>query len=141
MMNPMLKAICLSTAVAAMLLPAAAQTATTTTPSTAVAPSAATAPTTPPTATTPAKPPQTVHQRKLNQQNRIAKGVQNGGLTSSETAKLENKESDLTKEKQQMRTADGGHLSSADRHTLHQQQDKLSKQVYKEKHNANRQQP
>jgi hypothetical protein len=120
MMTPIWKAICLSTAVAALLLPAAAQT--TTDPTTAT-------------------PPQTVHQRKLNQQDRIAQGVQNGGLTANEASKLETKEASLTQEKQQMRTADGGHLSSADKHTLHQQQDKLSKQIYKQKHDSVRQKP
>ena len=124
------KTVCLGAAIAAMLLPAAAQSSTSTAPTaqTTAAPSAA-------------QPPQTVHQRKLNQQDRIAKGVQNGGLTANETAKLEDKEADLTKEKQQMRSADGGHLTSADRHTLHQQQDKLSKQIYKQKHDSVRQKP
>ncbi len=119
MMTTKWKAVCLTTAVAAMLLPAAAQTATT-----------------PPTT-----PPQTVHQRKENQQDRIANGVQNGGLTAHETANLETKEANLTKEKQQMRTADGGHLTSADQHALHQQQDKLSKQIYKQKHDNVQQKP
>jgi Skp family chaperone for outer membrane proteins len=123
------KAACLSIAVAAMLLPAAAQS--TSTPPTAQSTATPSA----------AQPPQTVHQRKLNQENRIANGVQNGGLTAGETAKLENKEANLTKEKQQMRSADGGHLTSADQHALHQQQDKLSKQVYKDKHNSDRQKP
>jgi hypothetical protein len=120
-MKTILRMACLGATLAAMLLPAAAQTATTTAPSTA--------------------PPQTVHQRKENQQDRIANGVQNGGLTAHETAKLENKEANLTKEKQQMKSENGGHLTSADRHTLHQQQDKLSKQIYKQKHDSVRQQP
>lgn len=131
MMNSIWKAVCLSAAVAAMLLPAAAQTATTTTPA---------ATTTPPTAAT-ATPPQTVHQRKVNQQDRIANGVQNGGLTAHETANLETKEANLTKEKQQMKSENGGHLSSADQHALHQQQDKLSKQIYKQKHDGVQQKP
>ena len=123
------KTACLGAALAIMLLPATAQN----TPTPPTAQSTAT-----PSA---AQPPQTVHQRKLNQQSRIANGVQNGGLTANETSKLESKEANLTKEKQQMRTADGGHLTSADRHTLHQQQDKLSKDIYKQKHDSARQQP
>jgi Skp family chaperone for outer membrane proteins len=123
------KTACLVAAVAAMLLPAAAQSS--------ASPSAVQSGAT----SSAAQPPQTVHERKLNQQNRIAKGIENGGLTANEAGKLENKEANLTKEKEQMRTADGGHLTSADRHTLHQQQDKLSKQVYKQKHDSARQQP
>jgi Skp family chaperone for outer membrane proteins len=128
-MKTILRMACLGATLATMLLPAAAQTATTppTAQSTAT-PSAA-------------QPPQTVHQRKLNQQERIANGVQNGGLTANETSKLENKEANLTKEKQQMKSENGGHLTSADRHALHQQQDKLSQQIYKQKHDSQRQKP
>jgi hypothetical protein len=132
------KTACLGAAIAAMLLPAAAQsTSTAPAAQSTAAPSAVQSTATP----SAAHPPQTVHQRKKNQQDRIAKGVQNGGLTANEAAKLEDKEADLTKEKQQMRSADGGHLTSADRHALHQQQDKVSKQIYKQKHDSVRQQP
>jgi hypothetical protein len=126
-MKTILRMACLGAIVGAMLLPAAAQ-------STSTAPTAQST-----TAPSAVQPPQTVHQRKLNQQSRIANGVQNGGLTAGETAKLENKESNLTKEKEQMKSENGGHLTTADRHTLHQQQDQLSQKIYKDKHNSNKQ--
>jgi hypothetical protein len=129
------KTACLGSAISVMLLPAVAQSTSTS----SAAQSTAAPPVANSATTSATRPPQTVHQRKLNQQNRISKGVQNGGLTANETAKLEDKEADLTREKQQMRSADGGHLTSADRHTLHQQQDKLSKQIYKQKHDSVRQ--
>jgi hypothetical protein len=128
-MKTILRMACLVATLAAMLLPAAAQS--TSTPPTAQSTATPSA----------AQPPQTVHQRKLNQQDRIANGVQNGGLTAHETAKLETKEANLTKEKQQMKSENGGHLTSADQHALHHQQDKLSKQIYKQKHDSVRQQP
>ncbi len=37
-----------------------------------------------------------------------------------------------------MRKADDGHLSAADRAKLNQQQNHLSKQIYTDKHNANK---
>jgi hypothetical protein len=109
----------LSTALAAMMLPAAAQT---TGSSTSVQ-----------TTTT---PPATINQRKENQQDRIANGVQSGQLTAGETANLEKKESNLNKEEKLMRSEDNGKLTSTDRKAVNQQQNQLSNEIYKDKHNA-----
>ncbi len=80
--------------------------------------------------------PQTVNQRKENQQDRIANGVQSGQLTAGETKHLETKESDINHEEHDMRKLDNGHLTSADRTTLNQQQNHVSNQIYNDKHNA-----
>jgi hypothetical protein len=77
-----------------------------------------------------------INQRKENQQDRIANGVQSGQLTAGETANLENKESKLNQEERDMRKLDDGHLTGADKATLNQQQNQLSKQIYQDKHNA-----
>jgi hypothetical protein len=79
---------------------------------------------------------QTVNQRKENQQDRIANGVQSGQLTAGESANLENKESKLNQEERDMRTEDNGHLTANDKAALTQQQNKLSNQIYQDKHNA-----
>jgi hypothetical protein len=81
-------------------------------------------------------PPATINQRKENQQDRIANGVQSGQLTAGETHNLEKKESNLNQEQRDMRKLDNGHLTAADRATLNQQQNKLSGQIYKDKHNS-----
>jgi hypothetical protein len=99
-------------ALAALILPAAAQTAN-----------------------PPANPP-TINQRKENQQDRIANGVGSGELTAGETSNLEKKESNLNKEEKLMRSEDNGKLTGADRKVLNQQQNQLSNQIYKDKHNA-----
>jgi hypothetical protein len=78
----------------------------------------------------------TIQQRKQNQQNRIANGIQSGQLTAGETKNLENKEAGINKEESGMRSADGGKLTSADRSTLNKQQNKTSNQIYQDKHNA-----
>jgi hypothetical protein len=100
-----------SAALAALMLPAAAQNSS-------------------------PNPPATINQRKENQQDRIANGVASGQLTAGETANLEKKESNLNKEEKLMRSEDNGKLTSADRKVLNQQQNQLSNQIYKDKHNA-----
>src|SRR5215467_3980041 len=83
------------------------------------------------------KPKPTVEQRKENQQDRIAQGVQSGQLTAGETKNLETKEAGINKEEHTMRSEDDGHLTAADRSKLNRQQNRLSNQVYEDKHNAN----
>jgi hypothetical protein len=103
----------LTAACAALLLPAAAQTQTNSAPT-----------------------GQSIQQRKENQQDRIGNGVASGQLTAGETANLEKKESNLNKEEKLMRSEDKGKLTSADKKALNQQQNQLSNQIYKDKHNA-----
>ena len=79
----------------------------------------------------------TIQQRQQNQQDRIANGVQSGQLTAGETKNLENKEGNLNKEERNMRAADNGKLTGADRSKLNRQQNRLSNQIYQDKHNAN----
>ena len=99
----------LSAALAAFLLPAAAQNSTT--PNN-------------PASTTPGTPEsaQRVDQRENRQQERIANGVKDSELTPSEVSNLEHKESQINTEEQQMKNADHGQLTAADRAKLQQQQ-------------------
>lgn len=78
----------------------------------------------------------TIQERKDNQQNRIANGVQSGQLTAGEAANLEKKESTINKEEGAMRTVDGGKLTNADKAAINRQQNRLSNQIYADKHNA-----
>jgi hypothetical protein len=86
--------------------------------------------------TTPAAAPATINQRKENQQDRIANGIQSGELTAGETRNLEKKEATINHEEHDMRKLDNGHLTAADRATLNQQQNVVSKDIYKQKHDA-----
>ena len=81
------------------------------------------------------KPP-TIQERKENQQDRIAQGIKSGQLTPGETKNLETKETGLNKEERNMRAADDGHLTAADREKLNNQQNHLSNQIYNDKHNG-----
>ncbi len=78
-----------------------------------------------------------ISQRKDNQQDRIAQGVQSGELTAGETKNLETKEAGINQEEHTMRADDNGHLTATDRSTLNRQQNRLSNQIYGDKHNAN----
>jgi len=87
--------------------------------------------------TTSTKPDPTIGQRKENQQDRIANGVQSGQLTAGETSNLESKEAAINGETKADRAADGGKLTTADKTQINKQQNQLSKQIYQDKHNAN----
>ena len=82
-------------------------------------------------------PDPTIHQRKENQQDRIANGIQSGQLTAGETSKLETKEAAVNGEIKADRAANGGKLTPAERAKVNRQQNRLSKQIYNDKHNAN----
>ncbi len=88
---------------------------------------------------TPASTPKPgeVAQRKDNQQDRIANGVQSGQLTAGETANLESKEAAINGETRADRAANGGKLTGTEKQQINQQQNQLSKQIYNDKHNAN----
>src|SRR5215468_3380656 len=77
-----------------------------------------------------------IKRRAERQQDRIAQGVKSGELTAHETARLEHKEAALNQETRDMRKLDGGKLTPQDRALVNQQQDRLSKQIYNQKHDA-----
>ena len=77
-----------------------------------------------------------IKNRKENQQDRIANGVDSGQLTAGETAKLEKQESRLNKEITKDRVANGGNLTNKEKQQINTQQNILSKEIYKDKHNA-----
>src|ERR1700758_285227 len=104
----------LSTALAILALPVVAQS---------------TAPSTPVTG-------ESIQDRKENQQDRIANGAKSGQLTAGETSSLEKKEATINHEERDMRKLDNGKLTTADKKTLTQQQNQVSKQIYQDKHNS-----
>jgi len=79
----------------------------------------------------------TIGQRKENQQDRIANGVKSGQLTAGETANLEKKEAGINAETRVDRAANGGKLTAAEKAKINRQQNRLSNQIYQDKHNAN----
>ncbi len=77
-----------------------------------------------------------VGKRAETQQDRIGQGVQSGQLTAGETSHLEKKEAAVNQEVRVDRTLNGGKLTGAERKQVNAQQNQLSRQIYKDKHNA-----
>jgi hypothetical protein len=81
----------------------------------------------------------TIAQRKENQQDRIAQGVKSGQLTARETSRLENKEAAVNGETRADRAANGGKLTAGEKAQVNRQQNRLSRDIYADKHNAAKQ--
>ncbi len=80
-----------------------------------------------------------IHGRKENQQDRIANGVKNGSLTPRETAHLEHREANLNKEIRTERKQNGGNLTNNEKAQVNRQQNRISRSIYRQKHDAQHQ--
>jgi hypothetical protein len=69
------------------------------------------------------------------QQQRIANGVKNGKLTPAQTANLERRESQVQAREQKDMAAHNGHLTKAEQRGINRQQNRISRSIYKDKHN------
>jgi hypothetical protein len=78
-----------------------------------------------------------IDQREQNQQQRIGEGVENGSLTAGEATRLERKEAAINKEEQRMKA--DGNLTPQERARLTHQQNIMSRRIYNQKHDAQRQ--
>jgi hypothetical protein len=85
----------------------------------------------------PNQPSPTVNDRRENQQDRIANGVQSGQLTAGETKNLEGREANLNREIKDDRSANDGKLTTQERQQVNRRQNNLSRSIYNDKHNAN----
>ena len=113
-MSKQVRILMISAALAAFVLPAAAQDAAAT--------------------SNDDKPKQTIEQRKENQQKRIGEGVENGSLTAGEATRLERKEAAINKEEKNMKA--DGNFTPAERARIRHQQNVMSHRIYKQKHDA-----
>lgn len=78
----------------------------------------------------------TIQERKSNQQQRIGQGVRSGQLTARETRNLERREVSTNREERSMRRADNGHLTRQDKAALTRRQNRISRSIYRDKHNG-----
>src|SRR5215472_16303981 len=84
-------------------------------------------------------PKSEVGKRAENQQDRIGQGIKSGQLTAGEAAHLEKNETNINREVRNDRRANGGKLTPQERKQVNRQQNKLSGQIYRDKHNGKRQ--
>ena len=75
-----------------------------------------------------------VNQREENQQKRIGNGVSSGKLTSQQTTNLEKRETSVQNREQKDMAAHNGHLTKAEQKGINRQQNRISKSIYKDKH-------
>jgi hypothetical protein len=75
-----------------------------------------------------------VNQREQNQQNRIANGVKNDKLSAQQTANLEKREASVQNREQKDMAKHNGHLTKAEQKGINRQQNRISKSIYKDKH-------
>ena len=77
-----------------------------------------------------------VNDRRADQQQRVANGVQSGQLTAGETKNLESREANVNREIRDDRAANGGKLTAQEHRQINRQQNNLSRSIYNDKHNA-----
>jgi hypothetical protein len=77
-----------------------------------------------------------VNQREQNQQNRIANGMQNGTLNSKQAGNLEKRETAVQNREKKDMAAHNGHLTKAEQNGINRQQNRISKSIYKDKHDG-----
>lgn len=75
-----------------------------------------------------------VVQRDVNQQQRIEQGLQSGQLNTKEAAKLEREESRV--DKMESNAMKDGKLTDAEKNRIGKAQNQVSRDIYKEKHDA-----
>ena len=76
-----------------------------------------------------------VNGREQNQQDRIANGLKNGTLNSKQATNLEKRETNLQNREKKDMAAHNGHLTKAEQKGLNRQENRISKSIYKDKHN------
>jgi uncharacterized lipoprotein YajG len=75
-----------------------------------------------------------VNQRQENQQQRIANGVKNNQLSAKQTSNLEKREASVQNREQKDMAAHNGHLTKTEQKGINRQQNRISKSIYKDKH-------
>jgi hypothetical protein len=75
-----------------------------------------------------------VNKREANQQKRIGNGVANGKLTSQQTTNLEKRETSVQNREKEDMAEHNGHLTKTEQKGINRQQNRISKSIYKDKH-------
>jgi len=75
-----------------------------------------------------------VNRREQRQQDRIANGLKNDKLNANQAANLEKREANLQTQEQKDMAQHNGHLSKADQRQLNRKENRISKSIYKDKH-------
>jgi CRISPR/Cas system-associated endoribonuclease Cas2 len=77
-----------------------------------------------------------VNKRLKNQNKRIQQGVKSGKLSKQQAQQLHKDDRQIRQEERDMAAQNGGHITKQEQQTLNQQENKVSQQIYSEKHEA-----
>ena len=75
-----------------------------------------------------------VNGRLKNQNKRIKEGVEDGKITKEQAAELHKEDRHIRKEERAMAAKNGGHITKAEQRKLNRQENKVSMEIYQEKH-------
>ena len=75
-----------------------------------------------------------VNAREANQQNRIANGAKDGQLSAGQAAHLERNQARIEHQEQRDMAEHNGHLTKGEQRQINREQNRQSRQVYKDKH-------
>jgi len=73
-------------------------------------------------------------QRNVNQERRIEQGIQSGQLTNREAGRLERGQARV--DRAEARAGADGHVGAGEQRRIQKQENRQSKRVYREKHDA-----
>jgi len=77
-----------------------------------------------------------VNQREQNQQDRIANGLKGGTLNAKQASNLEKREASVQNREQKDMAKNNGHLTKAEQKGINRQQNRISRSIYKDKHDG-----
>jgi hypothetical protein len=77
-----------------------------------------------------------VNDRLENQHDRIAAGVASGQLTKREATRLRSEDRAIRAKERAMAARNGGHITPQQQERLNRRQDRVSQQIYAQKHDA-----
>jgi hypothetical protein len=75
-----------------------------------------------------------VNNREENQQQRIGNGIKSGKLNSQQASNLEKRETNVQNREKADMAKNNGHLTKAEQRGINRQQNRISKSIYKDKH-------
>jgi hypothetical protein len=75
-----------------------------------------------------------VNGREENQQERIGNGIKSGNLNSKQASNLEKRETSVQNREKADMAKNNGHLTKAEKKGINRQQNRISKSIYKDKH-------
>ena len=76
-----------------------------------------------------------VNRRQTRQQKRIAQGINNGSLNPKEAAHVEKREAGVQRQEQRDMAKHNGHLTKAEQRQLNRRENRISRSIYRDKHN------